>query len=684
MEILLTVLESILNRIDIILTIGIFAGIGSVVLVGLLLGLWRGSLRSGIRLGVIAATAALSFGVVYILGEFILPIWEEDIHNLLFDVLSMLHVAVADVLNASEDMIVYVVDVLVAMLKPLVFMLVFAGLNIVTYIIFMIARIFLPRGKKRKISRVGGMALSAIGGFIIVICLSMPITGYVAFLSSEYEAVEKTGLVPTEYVPEALAKQVVATQNNAGIKFINTCGGRLLFNSLSRVDGQNATDELGFIVDTVAESLPAIEDMMVSNEEAGAEAEAGDYTAVDLSAVRTTVIPQLEKASPRVKAILAEVLRTASESWKNGESFVGVNISALLGEEIVDSIGILLEELSTTNTENALTDLDNFVHTAEDLSRCLTYFKEIKTGNPKDLVSTGKQTLNMSVIREKIIPLIEQSQTEREFMASVIQNAAGSWKQGQSYLNVDLISLMGNYRGSADLLLDRLMETNADNLRRDLEEVSYDLETLSQTYVYFVEMQTSEKEAVELQENLADIVKDMSPEAVDVIKQTLTDEIVGTIQITQGSDKVMDLLGDTLLNITTLPDEEKQKEAQALNDLLNYATGKRPDQINEKNVIESIVNSDAIGSVIIDAVARNNNPETAEADKTQITLDEVKKAQLDAAIDKKLADANISEEQRTTLESLKTLFVVGSKTPTVPTPDVSTEETKDISPEHMA
>ncbi len=658
-------MQYVLDNLNMIITIALFSVMGIIALWCMITGLKRGTIRSTIRLLTVVASAALAIFAVSAVGTTVLPMVEPSIKAFVVNTVTGLSAEAADVINASEDLVNYLVEILMALVMPVLFMLLFLGFMLLTLPVYWILKLFVPkRDGIRFISRVTGAAVSVVSAALICLCVMMPVTGYATYAVEAYPAVMETGLVPEGTVPETVDVQVEACKNNLAVTTVNKCGGGILFNIMTKVGETQVTDEIDYVIETAGVTWPAIQQLIEDNAHM---AEAETVQPLNLTALKDTILPQLEKSPIRLRGIMAEILRVGAEKWTNDETFAGVNLGEMLGTEIAGSVNILLEEITATQGETVVSDLRSFSVTAEDLTQCLSYFEDISAANPNDLVSTGKKTLDLSVIRDKVLPMIDTSEeavVERAFLADVMKNAAIHWKRGENYLGIEMKKILGNYQSSGDLLLDRLINSDGDHIVADLNAVSRDMEVLSQTYVYFVNVQDSSKNTEELKTDLTQIVQDMTPEAVEVIKSTLTEEITNTVEIKEGSDAVVELIGTAFENVTAMPVEDRAQEAEALNQVLNYATGNRTEEVTENAVVDAMLGSTAISNTIIETVEKNNDPETAEEDKTQITIDESQKAQLDSAIDDRLAnDTELTEEQRNMLAALKDLFITtGSDT----------------------
>ncbi len=664
--------------INVILTAYFAVGAVIILIWCLLFGFLRGTLRSSVRLGTVLLAMGLAAITLAILKNTALASFGQLIQEALENGMADASSDLSDLTAASGDMALYIAELGAALVAPVVFTAAFALFSFITFFVYLIIRCFLPKKKEgeklTKGSRFGGAGVAFVTAFITIICMMMPAAGYCSFISEEYPALIELasaesatdGTADSTTEENASAEPLISAEvaeildsvgNNGMVKFINACGGKLIFNATSKIDGVPATEELTVMIDCIGEILPALDQLAEDNRHATEAEENAGYQALNLSALREGILPALEKTSPRLLRIMADVFSAGAERWAAGEAFLGVNISNMLGEEISASVGILMEDLAETNEDEVITDVYDFSVVVEDLSLCLSHFKQISVDNPRELVSKGKKVMDLHAIREDILPLVDQSDIEKRFMADVMRHAAGAWKQGRYFLDINIKDLLGNYQNSADALLARLEVTTAETVVEDLYTVSLDMELLSQTYVYFVQMRDATISSGQLNENLTNIVSNMTPEAVEIIKDSLSQEIVNTVNLKEGTDKAVDLVGDAFENITELPVEEREREAEVMNKVLTYADGDRQDEVAGADVVDALLESSAMSKTVVDAVNKNNDPATAEEDKTTITIDATQKADLDATIDERLTDETLTEDQKEMLNSLKQLFV---------------------------
>ncbi len=538
-------MDFLINNINTIITITIFVCLGLAAVWGIAWGIKRGTLRSTTRLLTYVLSAGFAFVAVIILAETLLPVVEPKIKTTVVDFLVGVSADVAELVNSSSDLVNYILELVTALITPLLFVVLFGIFLLLSYPAFWIATKFLPRKDERvtPVSRIGGAVVSLAGAFLMAICFLMPVTGYVAYAAETYPTVMEAGVVPEGSVPETVDKQVLAAKKNPGVNVINACGGKLIFSMMTRVEDSSATDELTNIIITVKDALPAFKNLMEDN--AGvAEGEA----VLNLDAVEEIILPALDKTSPRLKGIFVDVLHTGAGKLKNGETFLGLNIEDMFGE----------------------------------------------------------------------------------------------------------------YAGTADTLLDKLINTTADTVSNDLGAVSESMVLLSRTYVYLIDVSDRDIPTEELKESITGILTDLTPETAEILKDTITDDFLSSANIgSESSHTVATIVGSTLTDIAAIEDpEQKKKEAEAINQLVNYASSSRTDQVAPDDVVSTVLESEVLSNKVEELV--DANTATGEEQKL-IEVSATQKQQIDNYIDDMIAasqDPDALEEDQLTEEQIKILEAI--------------------------
>ncbi len=536
--------ELIINNLNTIITVAIFVIIGLFAVWGVIWGLIRGTMRSISRLITIVLSAALAFIIVSIVGGNLVPLIETFVRDTLMSFLGGIP-QVAEILEASPDLVAYVLEVITALLTPILFSVlfgVFAGLSWIVY--FLISLTFPKKSENplKGYSRVIGMVISVITFVLVALCLLMPVTGYLAYGTETYASVKETGLIPAGAVPANVETQIDAGRNNIAIKTVNFCGGNLLFSMTSKVGNSSATAEVDYLIAATKDILPAVKQLMDDN---AAVADGGEI--LNLDALNNIILPAIDKSSPRLRTILVDVVKVGAEKLKNGETFLGLNTEALLGE----------------------------------------------------------------------------------------------------------------YSESADALLERLSKTNIDKFTADVRDFGDSMELLSRTYVYFVSVTDKEQDMDTLKNNISGILHDITPDTAGILKDVISSDIIGSANIAnESASTILGMVGETLTQVAEMKPEDKAKEAEAINLIISYASSARSGDVNEDEMIGTLLGSNVLSQKVTGIAATNKADGTAEEDKSYIHVTASQKAKLDTIIDEKINTEDLSVEDTNTLIALKQIIVV--------------------------
>lgn len=169
------------------------------------------------------------------------------------------------------------------------------------------------------------------------------------------------------------------------------------------------------------------------------------------------------------------------------------------------------------------------------------------------------------------------------------------------------------------------------------------------------------------------ILGSLTPGSAKLVSSALTSTIENNENLKKqvGEENTVAIAGivsDSLAGIAEMGEEEKKAEAAAINNLISYTTASRRDDVKSDELLDDILASKTIQSVVKDK--GQTDEETGEA-KTTLQVTQKQKDEMDAAIDHRLADTEnpLTEEEQETLEALRAMLVVkktaaGGTTPT--------------------
>lgn len=364
-----------------------------VLLLALLLdglrGARRGGLRAGIHCGLILLCAVLAFFCAQPIADSILAF---DVSSLGFSldggapfagtlkdyILEVVASSIGediygDLASASPTAVSLVASIVAAVIAEVVFLLAFFVFAIVAYIIYCIAKIFLPKanaGAKLK-NRILGVTFNVVGSLISLFVILVPFMGTVNLAEKVDDAMRysegaqgagnaalrsdsQTSLLaasPDGGSTEELMDLSFIT-DSAAYNFLEAVGIKSaavgLFNNMYTAP-ISADGEKARLIDEVEKLIPVFADVMVISQSENVTAE----QVCDL-------LYEVEN-SKLITGILTDVLRTASTKWTGGESFFGVSFdpeSSEMDPYMAEVVCGILAEFSTLERVDLVADLD--------------------------------------------------------------------------------------------------------------------------------------------------------------------------------------------------------------------------------------------------------------------------------------------------------------------------------------
>lgn len=283
------------------------------------------------------------------------------------------------------------------------------------------------------------------------------------------------------------------------------------------------------------------------------------------------------------------------------------------------------------------------------------------------------KTTDLTAIRVGLIDAVEDDGNMKTILAEILSFAAGKWKEGEAVLSVNIKEqLPEGYETALDVPLDRLAHTTPETVCTDLIDLTDSIETISETYVYLHKVaRTTSDDKVSQDELLGDmeeILISLTPGSAELVSSALTTTIENneTLRNQVGEENtsaIADIVSGSLESIAEMDEEERKKEAAAINNLISYTTKGRRDEVTSEGLIDDILASKTVQEVVSEK--GRTDEETGEPGTT-LTVTTKQKAEMDAAIDARLADEEnpLTAEERATLETLRNMMVAKSSTGT--------------------
>ena len=369
-----------------------------------------------------------------------------------------------------------------------------------------------------------------------------------------------------------------------------------------------------------------------------------DVTNIDTTQFNETI--DIVETSEKVQKIVAELLLAGATKWDNNEPFLGLNILENVPEDFHGALKAVFSELKSTSSETVCNDLRAFTNAVDVLTDL--------SGSVESIDFADYKTFNTANLDE-LIQKIDSDNLVKKVVAALLKDAGNAWGDdpAREFLGINVKeSLPEGFENALDKNLEDFKTTNERTVINDLQRFSDTVKA----YKYAISLTDPEASMDDLEENVNNFVNSINQNNVDILKDTITDEMLSISGIeTENSPILGDILSTTIQNISTLPDGQKDAEADALNNLLAYAKehqtregGTVSSSVTEEELVDSIV----VSSALSDAVKSYSEYSTAT-----IKTSEEEKSSIESALSKYqgTTDENVSS----TVSAIEKLFGLG-------------------------
>lgn len=230
--------------------------------------------------------------------------------------------------------------------KPFVFTVIYALLSLILGIVMSIVSKFIPLFNKLSAvaNRLGGAGVGLVCGLLVSLFLFVPFIGTIGVAA---DVIDSTGLLAEETDPEAPAEEVPSVKE--AYEGFDYLGYGFLYDALASADyyGEKVylREDVQIVVALIDKLGNVGTDLGSIDEEKAAEI--------------NSALDELE-GSAMLRGVLAGVLSEASQSWLDGEAFLGMEkIEA--GELYQPLIDTALGILATTDKDTVVPDLRTVV-----------------------------------------------------------------------------------------------------------------------------------------------------------------------------------------------------------------------------------------------------------------------------------------------------------------------------------
>lgn len=277
---------------------------------------------------------------------------------------------VQELLRSAPELAPLAVSLPSAMLAPLIFLLLFLAISGLLLLIYGIAAAFLfpkngGKGVFATLSHVLGMGVGALQGMLVALALLIPIVGLTDVTVEMIDTVEAEG---SDYRVEALEElssyrdELVKARESRVYRYAERFGGAAICRSLMRYelsdgDGEASVElrqEILVFARLYAHSFPL---------QSTAPRDFGERQAAALHALSSDL-----GGSELLPRLMAGLLSCASENWKQGDAFLGIEPFAAEGE-LSPLPSLLYDALCGVSAETLCSDLETLAELVDILAR---------------------------------------------------------------------------------------------------------------------------------------------------------------------------------------------------------------------------------------------------------------------------------------------------------------------------
>ena len=397
---------------------GIFALFG---IIGALGGFSKGLIRSAVKVVTIILAFVVAFSVT--------PLVLSKAYELALPAIDDLLAKFGDVFVASPTLKEFFPTLVQALIKPIVFIVVFAvcllAAGLVRGIVNLLLKPVLPK-KKGLIGRLGGLALGLVAGVMVALCFVFPIAGYFTAAPSIYTNV--SDIVSTEEKPidPAVEEAIINLPNNKSIKITNDLAGSYFKKLVTYKDGEkevSALDDLVYVTSLVPPALRFVNSV-------------GEIETMDHQAIRdvATILGKNDKW----RTIATEIVNYASQKWIGNESFLGFNLQEKFDPDYQIILDVILYDLATCTPDTIVDVLNDIANTIETAQTLLL----------PPILSLVNSAQNIETLDDQAIRDIGQALGEhpklRAMATEIVNSAATKWLNDEPFLGFNLQEMLGD------------------------------------------------------------------------------------------------------------------------------------------------------------------------------------------------------------------------------------------------
>ena len=258
----------------------------------------------------------------------------------------------------------------------------------------------------------------------------------------------------------------------------------------------------------------------------------------------------------------------------------------------------------------------------------------------------------------------DSSDVVRVLLADIFATASTEWLAGNSYLSINLKDMLSGeaemFWPSVEVILLDLSNTHVSDVGDNIITLVETFDGIQQTFLYMTKIANSigSGENVNV-DDVVEMLKNLTPQAAKAMSASMTPIMTQTGIGDENAQALSGILTASLEEMATLTqsgsDEEIEKEAAALNTVLSLAMDPNAEMSDEKadELIDTVMDS----SILANSIKAGIN-DAEEEGAPSMVLPEASANLVYDKIDSYAAENDLNDDQKETLEALRSFFVV--------------------------
>lgn len=426
------------------------------MLIGAFSAIKRGLFPALIRLGVILFAFLITIPLTNLICSILSGYVPNIMHMLLGDT--------ADQIAAySPSTIELLQQFPLALIAPILFIAIFYLLKFLTLIVHRFIKSLFPANTSLLFRSLSGLA-GALTSLLCLLAVCLPIWGLLGICHQTVQTVAEVDIKENESLQSTLATADALDDtildpavNNFTVEIFTDGGNNGLYNSITKLHLHEETillgEELHLVTDTAADTVALVGSLP------------DNFRLTDLNEEQIATLHEIATdidSSALLKNIFSEWISAMARTWKNGESFLGIEDPAN-STKIKPVIHTLYGFLATTNSDLLVSDLNLFI----DLLDVLIHHNVLSAQQTELLNKIGSDAF----INDLTMPLSEHDRI-RTSISELTASTTGAWASGSDYMGMQPPQMNAEYRAILRAGYGFLATTNESVLVEDIKTLA--------------------------------------------------------------------------------------------------------------------------------------------------------------------------------------------------------------------